>query len=373
MADIVDYLEWRGDLSFKQATFNEVDNLILSQLAYVNFDGIVPGIAYDEAVTLEAACDLFFKMNDEQAVLKGKSFTRIASILMRKMSQSERFKKLKLCKYRSQVDYEAQKQFAAVHMILEDESVYIAFRGTDDTIIGWKEDFNMSFIMPVPAQIEAVKYVNQTVLDMKQQIRMGGHSKGGNLAIYAAVNCKEEVKGQILKVYNNDGPGFNREMIMSPDYQRMLSKIETVVPQSSIVGLLFEHEEEYVMVKSKQIGLLQHDPMSWEVLGGQFVYSDELTKGSQLLDHTLKSWINNLSEAEREQFVDSLFSILEATGAKTISDLTKAKLKKANMILKSYRAMDHTTKEMLSETIKLLTNEYYKVLKQSLTKKNDHK
>lgn len=373
MADIMDYLDWRGDLSFKQAVFNEVDNLILSQLAYVNFDGIVPGIAYDEVVTLEAACELFFKMNDEKEVLKDKSFTRLATILMKKMAQSERFKYLKLCKYKSQVDYEAQKQFAAVHMILEDESVYIAFRGTDDTIIGWKEDFNMSFITPVPAQIEAATYVNQTVLDRKQQLRMGGHSKGGNLAIYAAVKCKEEVKEQILKVYNNDGPGFNKEMIMSPGYQKMLSKIETIVPQSSVVGMLFEHEEEYVVVKSKQIGLLQHDAMSWEILGSQFIYSEEITKGSQILDDTLKAWINNLSEEERAQFVDSLFTVLEATGAKTISDLTKAKLKKANMILKSYQAMNHTTKEMLSETIKLLTNEYYKVFRQSLTKKNDNK
>lgn len=373
MADIMDYLDWRGDLSFKQAVFNEVDNLILSQLAYVNFDGIVPGIAYDEVVTLEAACELFFKINDEKEVLKDKSFTRLAAILMKKMVQSERFKYLKLCKYKSQVDYEAQKQFAAVHMILEDESVYIAFRGTDDTIIGWKEDFNMSFITPVPAQIEAATYVNQTVLDRKQQLRMGGHSKGGNLAIYAAVKCKEEVKEQILKVYNNDGPGFNKEMIMSPAYQIMLSKIETIVPQSSVVGMLLEHEEEYVVVKSKQIGLLQHDAMSWEVLGNQFVYSDEVTRGSQVLGETLKAWINNLSEEERAQFVDSLFAILEATGAKTISDLTKAKLKKANMILKSYQAMDHTTKEMLSETIKLLTNEYYKFLKQSLIKKNEYR
>ncbi|MBU3805045.1 MAG: DUF2974 domain-containing protein, partial [Candidatus Cellulosilyticum pullistercoris] len=317
MADIMDYLDWRGDLSFKQAAFNEVDNLILSQVAYVNFDGILPGIDCDDAMTLEEACQLFFKINDEKEVLKDKSFTRLAPILMKKMAQSERFKRLGLCKYKSQIDYETQKQFAAMHMILDDGTIYIAFRGTDDTIIGWKEDFNMSFMTPVPAQIEAVNYINQTTAHLKQEIRIGGHSKGGNLAIYAAVKCKEEIKARILKVYNNDGPGFNKQMIMSPDYQEMLTKIEKIVPQYSVVGMLLEHEEDYVVVKSKQIGLLQHDAMSWEVLGGQFVYSDELTRGSQILDDTLKAWINGLSEKERAQFVDSIFDILEATGART--------------------------------------------------------
>lgn len=370
----MDYLDWRGDLSFKQAAFNEVDNLILSQLAYVNFDGIVPGIAYNECVTLEAACELFFKINDEKEIFKEKSLTRLGgTILMKKMVQSKRFKKLRLCKYKNQVDYEQQKQFAALHMELEDETIYIAFRGTDDTIIGWKEDFNMSFITPIPAQIEAVNYINETTTHLKQEIRIGGHSKGGNLAIYAAVKCREEIKEKILKVYNNDGPGFNKEMMMSLDYQNMLKKIETIVPQSSVVGMLFEHEEEYIVVKSKQIGLMQHDAMSWEVLGGQFVYLDKVSRRSQRLDETLKAWINSLSEEERAQVVDSLFIILEGTGAKTLSDLSKAKLKKASMILKSYQAMDHTTQEMLLQTIKLLTNEYYKAFKQSFIKKNRDK
>ena len=371
MADIMDYLDWRGDLSFKESAFNEVDNLILSQLAYVNFDGIIPGIAYDESVTLEEACERFFKIYDEKEVLKNRSLARLAPMLMKKMVQSERFKKLKLGKYKSQLDYEAQKQFAAMHMILEDGTIYIAFRGTDDNLIGWKEDFNMSFMTPIPAQIEAVAYLNETAVDLKQAIRMGGHSKGGNLAIYAAVNCKDEIRTRILKVYNNDGPGFNKEMITSSNYQKMLNRIETIVPQSSIVGMLFEHEEDYIVVKSKYIGFMQHDVMSWEVLGGKFVYSDKRTRGSQILDHTIKSWLNNLGAEEREQFVESLFSILDATGAKTLTDLSKARLKKANMILKSYKAMDATTKEMLSKTIKLLTNEYYKVFKQSFSKKND--
>lgn len=369
MGDIMDYLKWRGDLSLKQAPFNEVDHLILSQLAYVNFDGIVPGVTYDEEVTLEWVCDLFFKINDENEVLKKKSFKRVAPMLMKKMAETRRFKDMKLCNYMNQIDYKLQKQFAALQMKLEDETVYVAFRGTDDNLVGWKEDFNMSFMTTVPAQLEAVQYVNQTLASNQKKIRMGGHSKGGNLAIYAAVKCEEIIKEKIVEVYNNDGPGFNEAMITSSDYQKMHNKIKTIVPQSSIVGMFFEHEVEYTVVKSKQMGMMQHDAMSWEIIGTHFVYLEEVTRRSQILNHTLKGWINSLEEKEREQFIQALFSILEATGAKTISDLTTARLKKASIALKSYNAMEDLTKEMLRQTIKLLTHEYYKVVRGSLGKK----
>lgn len=200
---------------------------------------------------------------------------------------------------------------------------------------------------------------------------MGGHSKGGNLAIYAAVNCKESIQKRILEVYNNDGPGFNQDVITSPNYIAMLKRIRTIVPQGSIIGMLLEREEEYTVVKSKQVGLMQHDAMSWEVLGTRFVYSEEISKTSQMLDHVLKEWVGSLDEKERLEFVEALYSIFETTGAKTISELTKAKLKKANMLLKSYNAMDDVTKEMIGRTIKLLTNTYYRAMKDSLGKKTN--
>ena len=369
MADIMDYLDWRGDLTLQQSPFNEVDHLILAQLAYVNFDGIIPGMQSNEAVTLEAASKLFFKINDEKEVLKQKLFARLAPFVMKKMASTRRFRDMKLCKYVSQLDYEIQKQFGVFQVFLEDGTIYVAFRGTDDTLVGWREDFNMSFMAPIPAQVEAVNYVNRTLSHTTRPIRMGGHSKGGNLAIYAALKCQKCIRKQIIEVYNNDGPGFNKAMMASFNDESIMSKIRTIVPQGSIIGMLLEHEETYTVVKSKQVGILQHDAMSWEVMGPKFVYLEELSKGSQLLEHALKGWMERLEDEQRSQFVDSLFSILEETGAKTVLELTKAKLKKANRLIKSYHAMDDMTKEMLGHTIKLLTNEYYKVVKQSLGKK----
>lgn len=369
MADIMDYLDWRGDLTLQQSPFNEVDHLILAQLAYVNFDGIIPGMQSNEAVTLEAASKLFFKINDEKEVLKQKLFARLAPFVMKKMASTRRFRDMKLCKYVSQLDYEIQKQFGVFQVFLEDGTIYVAFRGTDDTLVGWREDFNMSFMAPIPAQVEAVNYVNRTLSHTTRPIRMGGHSKGGNLAIYAALKCQKCIRKQIIEVYNNDGPGFNKAMMASFNDESIMSKIRTIVPQGSIIGMLLEHEETFTVVKSKQVGILQHDAMSWEVMGPKFVYLEELSKGSQLLEHALKGWMERLEDEQRSQFVDSLFSILEETGAKTVLELTKAKLKKANRLIKSYHAMDDMTKEMLGHTIKLLTNEYYKVVKQSLGKK----
>lgn len=369
MADIMDYLDWRGDLTLQQSPFNEVDHLILAQLAYVNFDGIIPGVASNEVVTLEVASKLFFKINDEEEVLRQKLFARLAPFVMKKMASTRRFRNMKLCKYVSQLDYEIQKQFGVFQVFLEDGTIYVAFRGTDDTLVGWREDFNMSFMAPIPAQVEAVHYVNHTLSHTTRLIRMGGHSKGGNLAIYAALKCQECIRKQIIEVYNNDGPGFNKEMMASFNDEPIMSKIRTIVPQGSIIGMLLEHEQTYTVVKSKQVGILQHDAMSWEVMGPKFIYLEELSKGSQLLEHALKGWMEHLEDEERSQFVDILFSILEETGAKTVLELTKAKLKKANRLIKSYRAMDDVTKKMLRHTIKLLTNEYCKVVKQSLGKK----
>lgn len=369
MANIEDYLKWRGDLTFKQAPFNEVDNLILTLIGYISFDGIVPGPAYKEIITLEEASNLFFKMYTEKDILSNRSFTKLVPFLMRQVAQTKRFKDVGLCKYVSIIDYKDEKQFAALHILLEDGSTYISYRGTDDTLVGWKEDFNMTYMIPVPSQLSALKYLEMTTKWSNRPLRLGGHSKGGNLAIYAAISCKDKIKRRIIEVYNNDGPGFNQEVIESKGYKEMLHKIKTIVPQSSIVGMLLEHEEEYVVVKSKKSGISQHDIMNWEVLGSKLVYLESISKNSQKLDHTIKGWLGNIDMAQRQQFIDALFTALESTGAKTISELTTDKFKNINAILKTLGTMDETTKEMVTRTLKILASEYYKFFVQSLTKR----
>lgn len=369
MGDLTDYLAWRGDLTFLNDPFNEVDNLLISELIYTNFDMIVPSITEKQSITLREASALFFQKHSEEELKKDKSLMKNIPFLMKKMAESRRFGQVLLCNYVNKIDYKEEKQFCAMHVILGDKSRYIAYRGTDDTLVGWKEDFHMSFIMPVPSQIEAVSYLEETTKNSTDSLRLGGHSKGGNLAIYSAVKCNLALKEQIIEVYNNDGPGFKKEMLQETDYQQMLPYITTIVPQSSIVGMLLEHEEEYQVVKSKQAGFMQHDGMSWEVMGNHFVHLDDVTKESHILDTTLKTWINSLTIKQREQFVDVLFTALEATGAKNVSQLTSGKLKNLNIIMKSYSTLDSQTKEVIIFIIKSLVREYNHVLKKRGSKK----
>lgn len=204
MANIEDYLLWRGDLTFEQDEFNLVDNLILAELAYVDFKDIIPAAGSGEKITLKQACDDFFELHDEEELKLVKSFIWYAPFFMKKMAHTKRFADMLLGNYALHNNEEKQVQFGAFTAEPGDGSIYVSFMGTDDSLVGWKEDFNMSFIRPIPSQLEAAEYVNETIKYSRRKIRLGGHSKGGNLAIYAAVKAKPSLRRRIIAVYNND-------------------------------------------------------------------------------------------------------------------------------------------------------------------------
>ena len=240
-------------------------------------------------------------------------------------------------------------------MLLPDGSAYVAFRGTDDTIVGWKEDFNMAFTPEIPAQRYAADYLQQAAAALAfRPLLVGGHSKGGNLAVYAAVFCGEAIQKQIRAVYNNDGPGFYASLLELPEHRRIAGKITTLLPESSVVGMLLEHEESYQVVRSTQIGLMQHDGFSWQVLGERFEHLTELAEGGRIMDQTLRSFLRELTEPQRAQFVDTLFDILTCTDASTLTDLKEGGLKTASAMVKALQKLDKPTRKALSDTLKLL-------------------
>ncbi len=369
MADIEKYLDWRGDLTFKQDSFNDVDNGLLSALAYVDMRGIVPESDSKGSITLAEASGKFFEEHTEQQLKVMQSFISETPFLMKKMAESRRFSEIRLSKYMEIIDEEAQMQFAAFHIDLGDGSTYIVFKGTDDTLVGWKEDFNMSFISPVPSQHTAVEYVNNTVKAGEGKLRFGGHSKGGNLAIYAAVHCDGRVRRRILEVYNNDGPGFDKKMVESKEYQDMLPKIKTIVPYHSIVGMLLEHEESYMVVESSQAGIMQHDIMSWQVLGREFVKKEAVSKESGVLNKALSNWINSLDNLKREEFVEALFGIIQASGAKNLSDIRTDRFSNASAAFKLFKTMDKDTRVMIMKILHSLTDEFDKAIREEKGKK----
>lgn len=366
MANIEDYIKWRGDLSFQQDPFNDIDNLILTQIAYVDFEGIVPDMEMGNGLTLSKVCDKFFRIYNEEELKKVKTFIWYAPFFMRNVAKCARFGNIVLKNYSWINDDKKQTQFVAFTAELGDDTIYIGFMGTDDTIVGWKEDFNMSYQHPIPAQIQAVSYIDEVAAQTKKKIRVGGHSKGGNLAVYGAARCKSKFKKRIINVYNNDGPGFDEAFIKDRRYQELRPVIKSIVPEYSVVGMLFEHDEDFVVVKSSQSGIMQHDGMSWQVEGNQFEYAKGLSKSSRVLNEVLKKWISKIDMQERDKFVNVLFSLITASGATTLSEISADRFNLASSAFKIYQSLDRDTKVMMRRLFHSLTGELDKARKKNI-------
>lgn len=316
MANVFDYLNWRGDLTFTQDPPNAVDALVFSALSYIPYCGR----AMEDPrtpITLRDAAEEYFALENYEALARAKMDIE----LLHAAAKTTRFGLNKLFLYRSQLIPEQDTQFAAVTFLLDDGSLFLAFRGTDNTLVGWKEDFNMSFQQTVPAQRLAAQYVRDVAAEYSAPMRICGHSKGGNLAVFAAARSSPMLQKQILEVYNNDGPGFTGYLMGDPGYLAMVPRIKTLIPQSSVIGMLLEHEEPYTVIRSKTVGLLQHDLYSWEVLGREFIPVQEITESSVFLDATIKTWFAQMTNQERGQLVDVMFTLLGTGGVESAMDI----------------------------------------------------
>jgi len=366
MNTIIDYLDWRGDLSFNQDPLNEVDNLIFSVLSYSDFSGVVPGLDKPGSVTLQEAADRIGPAPHEVTTNLTRSFFAALPLLLEKCAQTERFANLELSHYIDRIEFAKAEQFSAVVFSLDEQLHFIAFSGTDDTLAGWKEDLEMSFREAVPAQRDATRYAQAVIANLSGNFYLGGHSKGGNLAVYAAAHLTPEEQQRIIAVYNNDGPGFLANIIEKEGYQRIIHKVTTFIPQSSVAGILLEHEEKFQIIRSNETGLMQHNAFSWEVLGKHFVYEQELSKSSLVLSQAIRAWLNNISLEERSQFVEALFKVIDATGAKTLSELSEDKLATARAMITTFTQMEEETQNVLKKVLESFFAEGQKILRSSL-------
>lgn len=359
MGTLFDYLKWRGDLSFKEAPLNEVDSLIFSLLSYLDLKGIVPESHEESGVPIRAAANTFFAKNpDPKKISMGLIVPKEIITLFRAAKTTRRFRNVEMRAHVNVIDQKKEMQFSATTFLPGDGTTLIAYRGTDDTLVGWKENFNMSFMEVVPAQLAAVEYLDAAADCLDGSILLSGHSKGGNLAVYAAVNCKKTTKKRLTRVWSNDGPGFGTGMINRPEYLEMRPIIKSLVPQSSVVGMLLEHDENYTVVKSRQTGPFQHDGLSWNVMGGSFVHLENVTGGCKRLDKTLNEWIQTMTPAQREQFVESAYAILSADNALTLTDLVSVTRLKRNRQIDPhvYKTVQKTIGSLLELNTKNLLN-----------------
>ena len=355
MNNILDYLDWRGDVPVSFDGFNEVDNLLLAELSFLDLDGIVPGVGEHGSIALSDAAERYFARSGGATVDMGLLLTDKIPRLFARMARTARFAGMRLALFTERLDEQREQQFGALCIEVGDGTVYVSFRGTDDTLLGWKEDLNMSFLDAIPSQESAAAYLSLAARQYGQQrLRVGGHSKGGNLAVYSAVYADPAVQDRIERIYSNDGPGFVRDITHSAEYRRVAKRILKLMPQSSVVGTLLEGEHTSQIVHSSAAGVLQHDGFSWEVRGTQFVHLEKPSAEGKWIEQTFDAWAEELSAPQREAFANALYEVLTSTGARTLSDLSAEKLKSAMGILKSYKNLDRETRKALSGAIGLL-------------------
>lgn len=350
--NILTYLKFRGDLDIKNYPFNEVDALILSEMVYIRFDGIVPTLGENEEITIEEAAKKYVKVTGKDVV-----FYERYEELLDAMANSQRFANMTLCNYVSTTDLKEQQQFGAIHINVSPFLTFIAFRGTDETLVGWREDCNMSYMMPVPSQLSAVNYVNQTATGIFKKYWIGGHSKGGNLALYSSVFCEPRIQKKIVKINSFDGPGFNKKVIDEEAYIRVKDRISAFVPESSVVGMLMEHEEEYKVVKSNDVAFMQHDGLSWEIDGTKFVTMESTDEFSNSISIIIKSWLEKIKPEERKIFVDALFDVFEAGGITEVYDFNNIDVHKGAALIKAVATLPPERRDVVGKLIKMLIQE----------------
>ena len=330
MANVIDYLKWRGDIELAIDPFNIIDNLIFSELSYVPFEGMVSAFPSDEKVSLESVCKEYFKRNDFDEVYKRVKHSDFSQIMMKDVVETKRFRDVYVSNYVNEIDVEAASQFSAVTFHLPDNSVFISFRGTDHTITGWQEDFNMAYLDQIPGHKKAVNYVN-SICEKYESVRIGGHSKGGNFAVYGAAFSDDKYFDRILEVFTNDGPGFREAVLNSSDYQRILSKVTSIIPKDAVVGTSLLNAYQHIIVESTAFGLEEHDIFSWKVEGKKLVEVDEIGNWSRVFSETVKEWLSEITDDDRKDFVTLMFTaVYELTGA-TVESFPDLKIILKNM------------------------------------------
>ena len=364
--DILSYLEWRGDISIARLPLCEADYAVFACCSYLPYDGIVPEsfnaapISMWNAVTkvrelesLEGDGRCFhYKEDDEMTV---------------ELLSCPRYISLGVIGFVNRIDEEKQEQFSAVTFLLPGKSRLVVFRGTDRTLTGWREDFNMLYLENVPSQEDAVKYLEEAAKDSEGDIYVCGHSKGGNLAMYASAYCSDKVKSRIKEIVNLDGPGFSKERIESSEFISIKDRLRSFVPQQSIVGMLLEHLEKHSVVHSRGAALWQHSLYTWDIRRGDFIRETDVKALSRNVDATLKNWLLSMEVEKREKMLKGIWEVVEASGVDNVEDLFT--FKSTLRMMRRMGKIDEETKEIISETTRL----FVKAIKKMQTDNRIHR
>ena len=333
--NIIDYIKWRGDLTMDIVPFNHLDALLFSQLSMLRLDEVLIEEGEQISLSIKKAVKVFKELNIEEKYDLGLILPKEIIIAFYMMGESPRYKNLVLDNYVNNICSSEQTQFSALTIDLGYNTRVVSFSGTDDTLIGWKENFNMLFVSTTAGQASSCDYLSK-VSRRWRHIYVCGHSKGANLALYSTLHVNNHVQRKIEKTIGFDGPGLIEDINEIDSFERIIKKVTFYVPDTTIIGALFDHYEEVKVVKSTEKGLYQHDVFSWEVLGTDFVYVDDRTEESKHIEQKIKTMISEIDEATRVRLVNEGYKILSSDTADTLTKLYGEKIR----IVKDYLASD---------------------------------
>ncbi len=340
------YVKKYAMYSFDEEPFNEIDNVILTQIPYLPLENMVLGFN-KPALTINELVEKLIESNTKKKV-KGIFCNRVYKLLL-KMQKTKRYQNILCYHYKKIID--SEKQFGAITFKLPDGSIFVSYEGTNAAISGWKEDAYMTYRFPVPAQELALNYLKRTISRRDSAIRIGGHSKGGNLAVYAAMEASPSIQRRIIKIYNNDGPGFFKEIVDSDKYQRIVKKIYRIVPRESVVGMLLYHSGDVLVVKSKSKSLLQHDPFHWQIDGTSFAI-DSLSEYSKRVSEKTRNWLETLRVQERKRCVEDFFDTLAFSDVVETYDFFS--IGKSLATIREIKHLDEDSKKNLIAAVKII-------------------
>lgn len=355
MANMFDYLDWFGGFDFYTVPFNEVDNLIFSQLSYLDLDGIVPAAQGKDAwhsVTVTQAAQRYSELYPaENPADLGPLISAHTNALLPAMAATKRFRDVRLRGYEARLDLDTHEQFGAVCAELPDGTIYVAYRGTGDDLVGWLEDCEMSYKI-VPSQEHALEYLQRMGYLTRDPLRVGGHSKGGNLAAYAVAFCKPQLRERVIDVWCNDSPGFENQVIPLDSIRPIVPLVHFYTPEFSVVGALFDHLVEPTVIKSTGNNIMEHSAIEWQVMRGNFVRGTSTDNGSALVRQTFNQLMDSRDLPGRKKLLDALYAALTQQGIHGMGDMFSRGLAGINATMASVNSLDPDDREVMNNFLR---------------------
>lgn len=347
MAHLIDYLEKVENLTFDQEPLNILDKVCINEIGYLTYEKWLTASDLKKSINLHDFAE-GKELNPDYSFMVTKERVELAEAIVR----SRRFASLSLSNYRSVLDKEVEKQFAAMIFSLSELDYHqLVFRGTDDSVIGWKEDFQLTYSREIPAHRSAMTFLEDHLPNLSGRITVSGHSKGGNLALYSAVQSSTALREKIAELLLLDSPGLMKSLLEKPSYQELKAKMIVIRPQDSVVGVMLYWDRPAQLVAAEGIGFAQHNALTWEVdlTTNDFVYEDQPTELSQRLEETFQEWIEALPSQELKQVCDLVFDTILDSGIESLDDIGIQALPQIGQMLQGFGNLSDKQKNVLQD------------------------